>query len=170
MTSTAHIGRNRQVDAAENGRRDHAKRPDCDQCLLEVVELSVLARSTETVSDTANRMDQRISLLVVHLTAQASDIEVNDICRWIEMKIPDVLQQHPPRHDAVFVAHQIFQKLEFLGPKENLLAAPAGRPRDQVDCEIADAQGGVPVSDDKMIEWFKRAHPDEARQIEEATA
>src|SRR6516165_4375274 len=83
-----------------------------------IVELSVLARSTETVSDTTNRMDQRISLLVVHLAAQASDIEVNDICRWIEIKIPDVLQQHPPRHDAVFVAHQIFQKLEFLGPKE----------------------------------------------------
>jgi hypothetical protein len=89
MTSAAHIGRNRHVDAAENGRRDHAKRPDGDQCPLEVVELSVLARSTETVSDTANRMDQRISLLVVHLTAQASDIEVNDICRWIEIKIPD---------------------------------------------------------------------------------
>jgi hypothetical protein len=107
---------------------------------LKFVELSVLARSTETVSDTANRMDQRISLLVVHLAAQASDIDVNDIHRWIEMKIPDVLQQHPRRHNAVFVAHQIFQKLEFLGQKENLLAAPAGRPRDQVDCEIADAQ------------------------------
>src|SRR6516164_4523664 len=70
----------------------------------------------------------------------ASDIEVNDIRRWIEMKIPDVLQQHLSRHDAVFVAHQIFQKLKFLGPKENLLAAPAGRLRGQVDCEIADAQ------------------------------
>jgi hypothetical protein len=35
MTSAAHIGRSRQVDAAENGRRDHAKRPDGDQCLLE---------------------------------------------------------------------------------------------------------------------------------------
>src|SRR6516165_7222973 len=105
-----------------------------------IVELSVLARSTETVSDTTNGIDQRISLLVVHLAAQASDIEVNDICRWIEMKIPDVLQQHPPGHDAVFVAHEIFQKLEFLGPKENLLAAPAGRPRGHVDYEIADAQ------------------------------
>src|SRR6516225_6200842 len=93
---------------------------------LKVVELSVLARSTETVSDTVNRMDQRIGVRVVHLAAQASDIDLNDIRRWIEVKIPDVLQQHPPRHDAVFVAHQIFQKLEFLGPKENLLAAPAG--------------------------------------------
>src|SRR5262252_7148577 len=97
---------------------------------------SLLARSTEAVSNTANRMDQRISLLAVHLAAQASDIDVNDIRRWIEMKIPDVLQQHPPRHDAVFVAHQIFQKLEFLGSKENLFAASAGRPRDRVDCEI----------------------------------
>jgi hypothetical protein len=52
-------------------------------------------------------MDQRISLRVVHLAAQASDIDANDIRRWIEVKIPDVLHQHPPRHDAVFVAHQI---------------------------------------------------------------
>jgi hypothetical protein len=35
MTSAARIGRSRQVDAAENGRRGHAKRPDSDQCLLE---------------------------------------------------------------------------------------------------------------------------------------
>ena len=59
------------------------------------------------------------------------------------MKIPDVLQQHCPGYDAAFVAHQILQKLEFPRKKRNVLAAPAGGPRHQVDREIADAQDGL---------------------------
>jgi hypothetical protein len=45
--------------------------------------------------------------------------------RWIEMKIPDVLQQHPSRHDAVFVAHQIFQ-IDCLAAARELLHQLAG--------------------------------------------
>src|SRR5713226_6212237 len=59
------------------------------------------------------------------------------------MKIPDVLQQHYPRYDAAFVADQILQKPEFPGKKKNVLAAPAGGPRQQVDREIADTQDGL---------------------------
>lgn len=88
-------------------RRDHAEDADREPC-LKFVEPGVLARSTETVSDTANRMYQRMGLPVVHFAAQASEIDVNDIHRLTEMKILlDVLQQHRPRHDAVFVAHQM---------------------------------------------------------------
>src|SRR5580698_9442223 len=107
------------------------KVPIAISACLKVDELSVLVRSTETVSDAANCMDQRIGLQVVHFTTQASDINVNNICRGIEMKIPDVLQQHRPGHNAIFVPHQVFQKLEFPGKKQNLLAAAAGSPRDQ---------------------------------------
>ncbi len=59
------------------------------------------------------------------------------------MKIPDVPQQHRPGHDAAFVAHQILQKLEFPGKKNNVLASSAGGPRHQVDREIADPQDGL---------------------------
>src|SRR5258707_2466566 len=59
------------------------------------------------------------------------------------MKIPDVLQQHCPRYDAAFVANQILQKLKFPRKKKNVLAAPAGGPRHQVDGEIADTQDGL---------------------------
>src|SRR5713101_5012341 len=59
------------------------------------------------------------------------------------MKIPDVLQQHCPRHNAAFVANQILQKLEFPRQKKNVLAASAGGPRHQVDREIADMQDGL---------------------------
>src|SRR5712672_3481723 len=110
---------------------------------LKVDDVKVLARSTEGVPDTANRMDQRIGLLAVDLAAHAPDIDVDDICRGIEMKIPDVPQQHCPRYDAPFIANQILQKLEFPRKKKNVLAAPAGGPRHPVDREIADPQDGL---------------------------
>src|SRR6185369_7223170 len=107
---------------------------------LNVDDVSVLARSTETVPCAANRMDQRIGLLAVDLATHAPDIDVDDICGGIEMKIPDVLQQHGPGYDAAFVAHQILEKLKLPGKKRNILATPAGGPRHQVECEIADTQ------------------------------
>src|SRR6267154_2933188 len=110
---------------------------------LNVDDVRVLVRSTERVPDTADRMDQRIGLLAVDFAAHAPDIDVDDVCRGIEMKIPDVLQQHRPGYDAAFVADQILQKLEFPGKKKNVLAAPAGGPRHQIDREIADPQDGL---------------------------
>src|SRR5450631_520829 len=110
---------------------------------LNVDDVRVLARSTETVSDAANRVDQRIGLLAVDLATHPPDIDVDDIGRGIEMEIPDVLQQHGPGYDAALVANQILQKLEFPGKQENGLAVPAGGPRHQVDREIADPQDGL---------------------------
>ena len=110
---------------------------------LNVDDVKVLARSTKTVPCAANRMDQRIGLLAVDLATDAPDIDVDDICGGIEVKIPDVLQQHCPGYDAAFVANQILEKLELAGKKHNVLATPAGGPRHQVKCEIADTQDGL---------------------------
>src|SRR5215470_11506511 len=110
---------------------------------LNVVDLSVLARSTETVPHAADGMDQRIGLLIVDLATHASDIDVDDIGRGIEVKIPHVLQQHRAGDDAAFVADQILQKLEFPRKQRNVLAATVGGARDQVDREIADPQDGI---------------------------
>src|SRR5206468_1217537 len=99
---------------------------------LKVDDVRVLARSTETVPYAANRMDQRIGLLVIDLATYASDIDVDDICGRIEMKVPDVPQQHCPGYDAAFVANQILEELELAGKKKNVLAAPAGGPGHQV--------------------------------------
>src|SRR3981189_3361726 len=110
---------------------------------LNVDDVSVLARSTETVPYAAHRMDQRIGLQAVDLATDASDIDIDDVCRGIEMKIPDVLQQHGARHDAAFVAREIFQKLKFPGQQRDGLAAAAGGARHQVYREIADMQDGL---------------------------
>src|SRR6202158_1724518 len=118
------------------------KAPIAISATLKVDDVKVLARSTERVPDTANRMDQRIGLLAVDFATHAPDIDVDDICRGIEMKIPDMPQQHCPRYYAALVANQILQKLEFPRKKKNVLAASAGGPRHQVDGEIADPQDG----------------------------
>src|SRR4030081_1451317 len=91
------------------------KAPIAISASMKVDDVKVLARSTERVPDTANRMDQRIGLLAVDFAAHAPDIDVDNICRGIEMEIPDVLQQHGPGYDAAFVADQILKKLEFPG-------------------------------------------------------
>src|ERR1700748_187487 len=84
---------------------------------LNVDEVNVLARSTETIPNTSNRVDEWIGLMAIDLAAYAPDIDVDDVSRRIKMQIPDVLQQHRPGYDPAFVADQILQKLEFPGKK-----------------------------------------------------
>src|SRR5882762_8655747 len=108
-----------------------------------VDDVRVLVRSTKAVPCATNRMDQRIGLEIVDLATHAPDINVDDICRGVEMKIPDVLQQHGAGYDAAGVANQILQELEFPRKQYDVLAAPAGGPRHQVDGEITDAQDGL---------------------------
>src|SRR5216684_2125561 len=133
------------------------KAPIAISASLNVDDLRVLVRSTETVPDTSNRMDQRIGLLAVDLAAHTPHIDVDNIRRRIEMKIPDVLQQHRPGHYAAFVPDQIFQQLEFPRKKKNVFAAPAGVPRHQVDREVADTQHGL--LDDSVAASAQRFDP-----------
>src|SRR6516165_9321760 len=90
-----------------------------------VQECNVLAISTETKSNAANRVYQRVAVVIVDLPANASDIDVDDIGRWIEIQVPDLLQQHGPRYDLTRVAHQIFKHLEFPRQELNLLTGAA---------------------------------------------
>ena len=48
---------------------------------LKVDDVKVLARrSTETVPDTANRMDQGIGLMVIDFATHAPNIDVDNVC------------------------------------------------------------------------------------------
>jgi hypothetical protein len=57
-------------------------------------------------------MNERIGLLTIHLAADAADIDVNDVGRGIEMKIPDVLQQQRSGDYAPFMPNQILEQLK----------------------------------------------------------
>jgi len=80
---------------------------------LNVEDRKVLARSTDTKSNAADGVDERIGLRSIDLAADTSNINVDDVCRRIEMEIPDVLQQHRPWNYLALVADQILQNLEF---------------------------------------------------------
>jgi chemotaxis regulatin CheY-phosphate phosphatase CheZ len=64
--------------------------------------------STHVKSRAANGVYQRISMLVVDLAANAADIQIDNVRRQAKIDIPDMLQQHCPRHDLTLVADQIF--------------------------------------------------------------
>src|SRR5437764_12695623 len=86
---------------------------------LKVDDRRVLARSADTIPDTADSMDERIGLLTVDFAAQASNINIDDVGRTIKMEIPHVLQQHGSGYDVAVIATQIFEQLK--------------RPRKQID-------------------------------------
>src|SRR5947208_2241492 len=56
-----------------------------------VEERRVLARSTETISDAADGVDQRIGLGIIYLATDAPDLDVDDVCGGIDMQIPDIV-------------------------------------------------------------------------------
>src|SRR6186713_2990192 len=78
-----------------------------------VEERSVLARSTEAISDAADGVDQRIGLGIVDLAADAPDIDVDDVGGGIEVQVPDMLEQHRAGDHAALVADEVFEQLEF---------------------------------------------------------
>ena len=61
----------------------------------------------------------------------------------IEMKFPDMLQQHRPGHDVVRVLHEIFKQTEFARLKVYLSGAAPYLSTQQVHLEVRDPQRGL---------------------------
>ena len=79
VRSAAYIGGSREIDVAEMTDTITPNVPIAISASLKVDDVKVLARSTETVPDTADGMDQRISLLVIHFPTHAANIDVDNI-------------------------------------------------------------------------------------------
>src|SRR5207302_9363484 len=94
---------------------------------LSVDDRNVLASSPEAEPDSSHCMDERVGLLTVDLSADASDVDVDDVGRGVKVDIPYVLQQHRSGDDLALVANQVFEDLEF--------------PRQQLDRAAAAAHG-----------------------------
>src|ERR1043166_929635 len=103
-----------------------------------VDERSVLARSTDAKPYAANRVDERVSLVIVDLAPHAPDVHVDDVGGRIEMQVPYLLKQHRPRHHLALIAHQVFKNLKFPRQQVDLAAAAGGGARNQIELEIAD--------------------------------
>src|SRR6202158_3282393 len=89
-----------------------------------VVRSSLIGR-TEAIPGAAHGVDQLGRKAAVDLAAQAADMGLDDIGLRVEVKFPDVLQQHSAGDDAAGVAHEIFEKLELL--RLQLDALPGAR-------------------------------------------
>src|SRR4029079_17431074 len=75
---------------------------------------SGLTRLTNAVPRAAQGMDQLDAELAVHLGAQAADVGLDDAGARVEVKIPDVFEQHRAGDELAGVAHQVLEQLEFL--------------------------------------------------------
>src|ERR1700757_1101867 len=85
-------------------------------------------------------MDQRIGLADVDFPANAADIDIDDIGRWIKMEIPHVLQEHGSRYHLTDIASQILQQFELSRQQFDFLASSAGDPFQEIDLQVADPQ------------------------------
>src|SRR6516162_5311953 len=101
---------------------------------------TVLVRSTETKSDAANGVNQRIVLTAVDLPPDTADIDIDHVGRRIEMQIPYVLQEHSTRDHLTGIASQVRQQTELSRQQLDFPTTPAGDPREQIDLQITDAQ------------------------------
>src|SRR6516225_6778719 len=110
---------------------------------LKVDERKVLRRSTEAEPDTAYRVDQWIVLFAINFATHPADVNINDVGIWIEVYIPDLLQEHCARHDVTLVANQILQDLEFARQQWDFPAAAIHCPRHEIHFEVADAKHGL---------------------------
>src|SRR3974390_656494 len=94
---------------------------------LNVVDRIVLARSAETITNSSHGVDQRITLAAINLSTHASDVNINNICSRIKMKVPYMLQQHGSRYDLALVLDEVFEQFKFTWEQGNTLAAAADR-------------------------------------------
>src|SRR5882757_6743674 len=109
---------------------------------LSVDDRKVLARSPDTKAHSTNGMDKRIGLVTVDLSADASDIDVNDVGRRVKTEIPYILQQQRSRDNPTFIANQILENLELPRQQFDFPTTAARRSRYEVKRQVADTQHG----------------------------
>ena len=107
---------------------------------LNVVDRIVLVRSTETIPNPSHSVDQWIILIAVDLSADTTNINIDDVRGRVVMKFPHVLQQHGSRNDLSLASNEVFEKLKFTGQQNNAPASATDRSRNEVHLEVADAQ------------------------------
>src|SRR5258705_39005 len=75
---------------------------------------SRLAGLTDAIARTAQGVNQFDSKLAVDLGTQAADVGLDHAGARIEMKVPDILEQHGTRDQLFGVAHEVLEQLELL--------------------------------------------------------
>ena len=93
------------------------------------------------VSGAANGVDERTVEALVDLRSQPRDMHVNNVGLWVEVIVPDMLEQHGAGHHLAGVLHQKLEQAELAWLKHDLGAIAHDPMRQPVELEIGDAIG-----------------------------
>src|ERR1700746_1776851 len=83
-----------------------------------------LLRGSQAITGAANRVQQLMIEALIDFLAQAADMDIDDVGLWIEVIVPDMLQEHRARNHMAGVAHQVFQQAKLAREHLDRLAAP----------------------------------------------
>src|ERR1700757_1055331 len=88
-------------------------------------------RFTQAVSRATHGLDQAAVLVfLIELGAEATDVRLNDRCVRVEMKVPDMLEQHGSRNKLSRMPHQIFEQAKLTRLElDYTVAAPDNAPQ-----------------------------------------
>src|SRR5512132_4222651 len=99
-------------------------------------------RRTQAVSYAANSDDQFVREALIDLVPQATDMRFHDRGLRVEVKVPNLLEEHRPGNDLTGITHQEFQQLEFARLQIDFLAGSRHSPLDQIHLQVARPQDG----------------------------
>src|SRR5580698_8481226 len=80
----------------------------------------------------------------VELAPQIADLHIDDIRLRHKVEIPNILEQHRPRHDLPGSAHEVFEQGEFPRQQINRLAVAPDAPFNEIHLQGADLQTREP--------------------------
>src|SRR5262249_15627286 len=109
--------------------------------------LKKLRSVTQAVSGAAHRVDELAIEVAVHLRAQAADVGLDHARARVEVKLPDILEQHGAGHHLPGVAHQVLEQLELLLLQLDAATRPRDRALQPVHLEVGHAQQGFLARD-----------------------
>src|SRR5215468_1403905 len=95
-------------------------------------------RSFENISDSPNRLDERLCAVPVHFAAQTINVHVDDIRGGIDSHAPDMIENHRSSHNAALVSTEVLQKHELLRRELKRLIAFPRLTADQIELKVGD--------------------------------
>src|SRR6185437_14500109 len=107
-----------------------------------VVVLNRSGRRTQHESDFTDRVNERWLVGQVDLAPQSSNVHINDVGAWVEVIVPNLLEEHRPSHHLAVMSHQVLEELEFARLQVEPAAPAADLARKEIDLEVTDTHHG----------------------------
>jgi hypothetical protein len=100
----------------------------------------ILERMVNDVTHASDGSDQRRIARAIYFQSETTDVGLNDRRPRIQLKPPDLIEYHGPRHNAAAILEQDFEHLEFARLQMDDVSAASNLTRDKVDLKIVDLE------------------------------